>query len=394
MGVGRSAVKRIAIVAYHHPESTLPLAKHLARHGCAVDYYYVTASGHSGAPAFDFGRTVYFPGIRRRNAPFMKEIYRYFDGDQVDVLLAVLPPYARRLFGRYSRAFFFRLGRTLRCKKYDHVVVVGQDPFLLDVHRGLGAADNVWHALHEVAPHYDGQRVSYGLVDRLVESGTQVVVHSEAAQQMLVSRYGAQAGRNVRMIPFGVFETYRACDGVSEEAIVEGRYFLFLGTLLPYKGLDVLLDAVEVLGDGLRDFKVVVAGAGSDPAVRRMAANPRFVIIQRYVANREVVNLTRNAVAVVCPYKSASQSGIVSTAFLFGRPIIASDVGGFGEFIETGANGVLTSPGDAEGFAAAMRRLVDDEAFRKRLERGAAAFEGDPRYSWDALAQRYLDLMS
>lgn len=384
-------MKRIAIVAYHHSESTLPLVKHLARQGCAVDYYFVTASGHSSAPALEFGRTVYVPGFRWRNARLMGGTFRYLDSEQVNVILAVLPPYARRLFGPYSRVLFFRLGRIVKRKRYDLVLIVGQDPFLLNLHEGLGRSGNVYHAVHEVAPHYTAQRIGHAVVDRLMESGTNLIVHSRAAERMLTERYGP-ALRNVTTIPFGVFESYLTYPPRDRE-LVGGRYFLFLGTLLPYKGLHVLQDAVGALGGALQDFRVVVAGAGSDPAIPKMEADHRFVVLRRYLRNDEVADLTKNAVCVVCPYTSASQSGIISTAFLFGKPIIASDVGGFGEFIESGRNGILTAPGDATSLAAAMRKIVDDPSLRERLARGAAGFALDARYAWDALARRYLELI-
>jgi glycosyltransferase involved in cell wall biosynthesis len=385
-------VKRIAIVAYHHSESTLPLARYLAKVQCAVDFYFVTASGQSSAPALEFGRTVYWPGMRRANDAPMKVMYEYL-GEGVSVILAVLPPYARRVFAAYSRGFFRRLGRMIGRKNYDLVLVEGQDPFLLELHRGLGRAPNVYHALHEIAAHYATQRVSYGLLDHLIREGTNIIVHSHAAKRMLEARYGVTSPE-VRVIPFGVFETYVAYGKADERRIVGERYVLFFGTLLPYKGLDVLLAAIEALGDGLRGVKVVVAGAGADPAISSMANDRRFIVMRRYLSNAEVANLVSHAICVVCPYRSASQSGVVSTAFQFGKPIVASDVGAFAEFVEPGRNGVLTAPGDAPAVAAAITRVINDEPFRMRLEEGAGAFASDPRYSWESLAQRYLSLIA
>jgi glycosyltransferase involved in cell wall biosynthesis len=360
--------------------------------GADVDYYYVTAFGKSGTSAMEFGRTLYWPGLRSDNRKHMPEIFGYLGGGGISVTLVVLPIYPLRFLFWLSRMMFYRIGLSMRKKGYDLINIVGQEILLLDLHRGLGDGCNVVHSLHEAMPHYDRQNVNYPLINYLMGKGKRVIVHSAAVYAKLASSY-AGAMDNVAVIPFGVFETYRLYGASSDERIVRGEYYLFYGMIMPYKGLDILYSAAMEAGEALGKFKIVVAGAGEDESLRLMEADGRFVVLHRYLSNADIVNLVRNCRCVVCPYKSASQSGVTATAFLFGKPVIASDAGGFRESIRDGVDGLLVRPGDSRDLASALMKASTDDELVDSLGRGAAEFQRRPEHSWTAIARKYLDLL-
>ncbi len=62
----------------------------------------------------------------------------------------------------------------------------------------------------------------------------------------------------------------------------------------------------------------------------------------------------------------------VVEALAVGTPVIATDVGGVGEIVEDGRNGLLVPSGDPEAFAAALRRFLGDAGLRGRLRAAAA----------------------
>src|SRR5690606_26060288 len=101
----------------------------------------------------------------------------------------------------------------------------------------------------------------------------------------------------------------------------------------------------------------------------------------------------RRADLVALPYREVDQSGVLYTALAFGKPIVASAVGGFPEVERAGDGGTLrlVPPGDPEALAAALRELIRDRAARERLAAAAAAAAAGP-YSWDAIAAQTLDL--
>jgi glycosyltransferase involved in cell wall biosynthesis len=384
---------KIAVFAYNHPESTLPLVKHLAKRGHYVDYYYVTFCRATGTSAFNFGRKVWLPGIRRGSRKFMKPYYDYMESNRVNIFLVVLPPYALRYFYFLSRLLFSFMGLFLKSRKYDIINVVGQNPPLIDLLRTLGTGHNIYTSLHEVTPHYPSQYVNYKLIEYLMSKGMNIITHSNASRDKLLQCVNAEANR-IHVVPFGVFETYSLFDGSNCEIPLEKPYILNYGNILPYKGLDVLYEAAHLLGPRLDGMKIVVAGRGADPYLQRMTDDPRFVVINRYLSNEEIVALNKGAYCIVCPYKSASQSGIVSTTYLFGKPIIASDVGGFNEYIIDGENGLLVPPNDPKALAESLSRLMNDASLYEKLRKGALAFSSSPIYSWDVIADQYINIFS
>ncbi|MCE5187389.1 MAG: glycosyltransferase family 4 protein [Planctomycetaceae bacterium] len=321
----------------------------------------------------------------------MKRYYDYMESSRVNIYLVVLPPYAQRYLHFLARLQFAFMGIFLKLKKYDIINVVGQNRPLLDLIKRLSPRHNVFTSLHEVTSHYASQTANRGLVEYLSSKKMNVIVHCSASRQRFLEFPGAAADC-VHTIPFGVFETYSLFDDLQCRIMPDNPYILNYGTILPYKGVDVLYEAVQILGSRLNGMKIVVAGAGTNPCLAKMARDPRFIIINRYLSNEEIVSLNKRAYCVVCPYKSASQSGIVSTTFLFGKPIVASDVGGFSEYIKNGENGLLVPANEPKALAESLSRLIANDSLYNRLCEGASAFSASADYSWDAIAEKYLNL--
>jgi glycosyltransferase involved in cell wall biosynthesis len=82
-------------------------------------------------------------------------------------------------------------------------------------------------------------------------------------------------------------------------------------------------------------------------------------LVSGYASNSKVADLLANHHAVVVPYLSATQSGIIPLAFAAGRPVVVTNVGGLGEQIEDGLNGTVASSLDARGLADAIARMAD-----------------------------------
>lgn len=159
---------------------------------------------------------------------------------------------------------------------------------------------------------------------------------------------------------------------------------LFFGLVRPYKGLDLLLRAVEILHD--KDIALTIAGEWwqRDRHLRRTAEslNERVEIIDRYLTEVETAELFSRADAAVLPYRSASGSGVVSLAYRYGKPVIAAAVGSIPEVVEDGVSGVLFKPGDPEALAAAVMRFLDSGP--PDMAEGVTKVSG--KMTWEGLA--------
>jgi glycosyltransferase involved in cell wall biosynthesis len=172
---------------------------------------------------------------------------------------------------------------------------------------------------------------------------------------------------------------------------LEGNVALFFGHVRPFKGLDVALCAwrelrtpatLVVAGEawwkGETEYRDLAAELGLADTRHATPAAPSVLFDFRYIPDAEIATYFAAADVVLAPYRIEAQSGVALTAFHFGRPVIATTVGGLPEIID-GANGILVPPEDP----AALARAVDEfftARDRESMERAAAA--SARRYSW------------
>jgi glycosyltransferase involved in cell wall biosynthesis len=154
---------------------------------------------------------------------------------------------------------------------------------------------------------------------------------------------------------------------------------LTFGRLLPYKGLDLLAEALALLGP-LPGLAVRVVGSGPESAtLKALRALPGVTVENRWVPEDEVGALLGWSDALVLPYREASQSGVAAAAIAAGRRVLATRVGGLEEQLAGEPEAILCEP-DAESLLAGLRRLLD-------APRGAACpAPSDPHEAWRELA--------
>ncbi len=175
----------------------------------------------------------------------------------------------------------------------------------------------------------------------------------------------------------------------------EDKIILFFGFVRKYKGLDVLLRSAAVLKKRL-DFKLLVAGEFYDnkneylKIIEELALRDNVIIHDDFIPSDEVKYWFSAADVVALPYKSATQSGIVQMAYNFGKPVVATDVGGLGEMIKNGANGFVVPPNDPQAFADALYKFYEE----KSEDKFSANVKVDAeKYSWEKFASELLDFL-
>jgi glycosyltransferase involved in cell wall biosynthesis len=175
----------------------------------------------------------------------------------------------------------------------------------------------------------------------------------------------------------------RARFGLGRDAVA----VLCFGLIRPYKGVEVLLEAVARLP---RELPIVLLLAGEPwgrvaGALRRRLREPdlegRVVARLGWVPEPEVADWFAAADVAVLPYLNATGSAVAAQALGWGLPMVASAVGGITDVVHDGVNGTLVPPGQPEALASALARLTD-EALRSRLAKGAR--ETGARWSWDS----------
>ena len=171
---------------------------------------------------------------------------------------------------------------------------------------------------------------------------------------------------------------------VSEDADV----LLFFGFVRAYKGLPVLLRALPRILARRPRARLVVAGEFYDDErtyrdlIASLGLEDTVLLRAEYIPEEEVGLYFSAANLVVQPYESATQSGVVQTAYHFERPVIVTDVGGLAEVVADGVSGYVVPPGDPEALADAVIRYFEED-------REAVFAEGvrreRERFSWGRL---------
>lgn len=215
-----------------------------------------------------------------------------------------------------------------------------------------------------------------------------IVVHSHAGEAALV-RLGVPVQR-ISRISHAALAGYADVQPVAPALPAGVPVALFAGLIRPYKGLADLLDAWPSVRQRVPGAILHVLGRslGGDVDANRAASSEGVVADLRYVDPGEWAGAMLRADVVVLPYRSIDQSGVLASAIALGRPVVATDVGGFGETLADTGAGLLVPPRDPAVLAATISALLLDADLRASLAAAAvAAAAGE--LSWDRSAERH-----
>ena len=386
-------MKSVAFIEEAFMGSTLPLAKQFCKNGYGVDIYYLRdfikePEGTYCEYTASKDRITSIPDDR------LCDIREYVGGNNINIYLVRLMrpfesvPVIRNIAGYIMNRHLKQMTEFIDSKDYEFVNVISNyntDRFTKIIPY---LKSKTVLSLHEVWNHYQPSTKPARLLRAAIKKGIDIVVFSQNSYNDTLKIEGIDREK-VSVIPFGLFESYGSLKPAAPKESLPPKYFLFYGYIVPYKGVSLIKEAVDILGERLKDYKIVLAGDGNDPVLHQVSDDNRYITIPRYISNSELAYLISNAYAVLCPYKTVSQSGIPQTAFVFNTPIIASDLKGFKEIIDED-NGLFFKCNDAEGLAEAMLKLINDSMLRNRLSDNIKAFEVQhPSFDWNYIYNLY-----
>ena len=387
---------KLAIIAYGFSGSTLPLAKHLRERGHSVTCFYLVDPATSSLEGIDFERCYVKPGIHTAKFLFANQ---YFADNEVLIYTVVLVRKRQKLgnsilnkiIGKIDHNTIYRLCNKIKQEKYDLINLVGHmHPMEIIGEHLIG--QKLFYSLHEVMKNHADTKADANVVTLFaLRHNIPIVVHSLKSFND-VSSFSRELSSIsiIKLIHFGEFETFLEYPRINYDEGKNDSFLLFIGYILPYKGLSILFEACKLLEKRKKlDFKIIVAGKGYDSILPTLKADKNFILKNEYITNKELVHLISSSKAVVCPYLSASQSGIPQVASLFNKPIIASNVGAFPEVIKTGRNGILVEPADKEGLADAIDKIMRDKQYCDNLFSKRLGADESYLYEWNFICNQY-----
>lgn len=360
---------------------SLPYDKALAN-GLAAEGHEVHVVGRALADAESWNGT---------DVPLHTQFYRGLDH------LPTLPPPVRLpMKGLSHAATMLRLPAWLRRLNPD---VIHFQWFALPIAdslrlRALRSMAPVVLTMHDVEP-FNGTPSSvlqrWGILD-LVKRCDRVIVHTDVGRQRLAS-IGVPKKR-LAVLPHGPLADLPPRNTPPAGPLT----FLLFGKMKPYKGIDVLIEAVARMPPDLRTgCRFVIAGkpymdiAPLREAVARHRLDDIVSFDTRFFSDEDMAELLSRAGALVFPYREIEASGVLSIALGLGRPIIASRIGSFAETLTDGADALLVPPDDAEALSRSLTAIAFSEAERRRLG-DAARTLAEHMPGWRTIARRTLEL--
>jgi len=147
---------------------------------------------------------------------------------------------------------------------------------------------------------------------------------------------------------------------------IEKPYVLFFGYIVSYKGLEYLCQAMLEVHKKFPKLKLVIAGGGKIYFDYEPYKNlDYFILKNQYIPVDELSQLLRDCEFAVCPYKDATQSGVVQTAFSLNVPMIVTNVGALPESVVNGVTGLVIPPHSVQDIANSICDLYNN---REKLE--------------------------
>ncbi|MEO8667040.1 MAG: glycosyltransferase family 4 protein, partial [Bauldia sp.] len=170
------------------------------------------------------------------------------------------------------------------------------------------------------------------------------------------------------------------------------NHLLYVGRLVPHKGVDTLIAAMALLAPHYPDLRLTIVGEGEARGAlqgdaARLAITER-VVFAGSVPHARVYEEMASAVMVVVPSRIEPFGLVALEAAQMGRPVVAAAIGGLPEIVIDGETGLLVAPDDPPALAGAIATLLDDPQRADRLGE-AARRRALEHFRWDRFVDTY-----
>ncbi|PKP05683.1 MAG: hypothetical protein CVU10_10045 [Bacteroidetes bacterium HGW-Bacteroidetes-5] len=149
--------------------------------------------------------------------------------------------------------------------------------------------------------------------------------------------------------------------GIPTASLSESITFLSFGRIRDYKRIDVLICAAQKAFKAINiPFKVKIAGSCKDwEKYQRLIEYPfLFDLTIREIENKEIPNLFYSSHYFVMPYQDIAQSGSMIVSINYGKPIIASNLESFRDYVKSDETGFLFQPADVDELSSIICYVI------------------------------------
>lgn len=217
----------------------------------------------------------------------------------------------------------------------------------------------------------------------------EIIVLSKGVQQYFLDTYG----RETVFIPNGVSSPERReiCEIRERFGLEKDGYILYLGRLVPEKGITYLIDAFKSVKT---DKKLVIAGGSSDTEafaqeLKNQAAGDDRILFTGFVQGRVLEELYSNAYIYTLPSDLEGMPLSLLEAMSYGNCCVTSDIEECASV--TGDHGLTFPKGNTDALAALLQKLCDEPAVVEAYQKNSRDYITQ-KYNWDDVTRKTLEL--
>jgi len=238
-------------------------------------------------------------------------------------------------------------------------------------------------------------RIDNLLLKLCVKISRGVVCVSNDMLDWLNSRLPAAAHKLI-LIENGVDEGFlKVGGGRVRQAGRDTVRFITVGSLIPRKGIDQIIQALAQINISSQLRLEIVGGGPEETRLRKLADDLKVsdqVYFSGPVAPEYIPGKLSEADIFILASHSEGRPNALVEAMAAGMPVIASDISGVRELVEQHRTGLLFTDGNAGQLAGHMQALVSDRELRERLGRAGHEFVIGRGYTWSDCARRYIQV--
>ncbi len=278
----------------------------------------------------------------------------------------------------------------------------GNKPFIHTVHGVL--ADEYMQSLQHGSPTFRAKLANLlmwqlsKLEESTAKNATLIVTVSKHSSEKLVQFYNVDKAK-IRIVPNGVdqqkFKPVQGLESIKRQIGIDNKLcVLFVGRLIPRKGLPFLIEAAKHIVKEFKETIFVIVGDG--PLKNHLRVYLEEInLLGNFVflgdVNENVLPALYNCADVfVLPSIQEGLGIVLLEAQATAKPVVAFDVGGVHEAMVDKETGLLVKP-DSRGLADAILKLLSNWSLREKMGVRGREFVSK-RFSWDICAQRMLQV--
>ena len=226
-----------------------------------------------------------------------------------------------------------------------------------------------------------------------------IIVHTEYSKKVLVDLH-PHLVKKIEIVPYGqeyFLSREEKENNSTKETVLNSNEtsILFFGQISFYKGIDILLEAVKVMKE--KNFVIKIYGRPEIDINQFLNYSEINGISDKvewnlsYLSNFELDEALKSSDILVFPYRHIDQSSALMSSLIYGKPIVASKIGGFKEILKDKVNGYLFEKENFDELALKLDSLISSKSDRKKF--GLNNYELSKNWpSWLEISKITLDI--